>query len=50
MKTEKLRCNECKEHFVVYVKKKLKFIDQIKGLPNCRHHGGKNETKASASD
>ena len=47
MKTQELRCQGCKERFVVYVKKKLKFIDEIKGLPNCNHHEKTNETKTN---
>ena len=38
MKTEKLTCRECNKKFTVMVKKKLKLINKIQGLPNCKHH------------
>ena len=38
MKNEKLTCRECKKKFTVMVKKKLKLINILHGLPNCKHH------------
>ena len=40
MKQQERRCKECKEHFIVFVKRKLKFIEKFSGLPNSRHHVG----------
>ena len=50
LKTEEIKCKQCKNKFTVYVKKKQKMIDAIKNgrrsIPNCKQHGGKIETKA----
>ena len=45
MKTEKLKCRQCKKEFSVIVKKKLPILQSVMGLPNCKHHkiGENNE-------
>ena len=48
MKTDVLRCKECKNRFTVFIKKKLSFMRQIDGLPNCKHHGEVTNAKSSS--
>jgi len=51
VKTQTIKCKQCKNKFIVYVKKKQKIMDKLKNgiryVPNCKQHGAKIETKTN---